>query len=73
VQDTVDQSRYFGGEKAIVAEERAERLRHGEDELAMRDLEQNLICQMLGAWSYSRRDLGDREAQGAGVTRHAPV
>jgi hypothetical protein len=44
----VDHARHLGEQAAIVTEEGAERLRHGEDELAMGELAQNLVGQMLG-------------------------
>ena len=44
----VDQSGYFGEQSPIVAEERTQRLRHGEHELTMRQVEENIVGQMLG-------------------------
>jgi hypothetical protein len=47
--DHAAEKRSAGGEKAaIVTEERAEWLGHGEHELAMGELEQYLVCQMSG-------------------------
>ena len=47
-QNTVDHARHHGEQAAIVTEEGAEHLGHGEDDLAMGELEQNLVGQMLG-------------------------
>ena len=46
-EDIVDQTGHLGEQASVVAEERPECLGHGEYELAMRQLENNLIGQML--------------------------
>jgi hypothetical protein len=48
VVDTVDLSGDIGGEAGIVTEERPKRFWDGEHELSMRQVEQNLVGDMLG-------------------------
>jgi len=45
--DRVDQTRDLGEESSIVPEERSKRLWHREDELPVRQVQKNLIRQML--------------------------
>jgi hypothetical protein len=47
-EDVVDQTRHLGEQATIVTEKRPECLGHSEDELSMRQLEQNLVCQIFG-------------------------
>jgi len=47
-EDFVDQPGDIGEEASIVAEERAQRLGNGEHELSMRQLEKDLVGEMLG-------------------------
>jgi hypothetical protein len=48
IDDTVGEPRNSGKEAPIVAKEQPECFRHRENELAMRQIEQELLCQMLG-------------------------
>ena len=47
-EQAIDQPGYLGEQTAIVTEERAERFRHGEGELSVRETEENLGRHMLG-------------------------
>ena len=47
-EDLVDQTRHLGEQAAVVAEERPECLGHREHELAMEQLEEDFIGEMLG-------------------------
>ena len=46
--DRVDQARDFGKQPSVVAEERSKRLWHREHELPVREIKENLVCQVLG-------------------------
>ena len=48
VDKPVDEPRYLGEQPPIVAEERSKSLWHREHELAMRDIQENLIREVLG-------------------------
>ena len=48
LDDVVDQPRDMAEQPAVVAEEYAQRLRQGEHELAMRQVQKHLVSEMLG-------------------------
>lgn len=48
LDDAVDQPRDMAKESAVVAEEDAQRLRQGEHELAMRQVQKHLLSEVLG-------------------------
>ena len=61
LDDVVDQPRDVAKEPAVVAEEDAQRLRQGEHELAMRQVQKHLVSEMLG--KQKRPFLATRRAE----------